>query len=145
MAEWLAEQGHTISKSSIHRYGQKFKQQHQAIAIATEQAKVLAETIPDDEGAMADALTRVAQNKLYDALVGLDVESYLEADTVENLPKLVGAIAKLNQSSVNLKKYQADVKARAKKAAAEVEAIVVQGGLSDTTVDEIKRKFLGIA
>lgn len=145
LSDWLEEQGFSISKSAIHRYGTKFKQEHQAILVATEQAKVLAETIPDDEGAMAEALTRVAQNKLYDCLVGLDVSSYLEEDSVENLPKLVGAIAKLNQSSVSLKKYQQEVRARIKAAADEVSQIAVKNGLSDTTVDEIKRKFLGIA
>ena len=94
---------------------------------------------------MAEALTRVAQNKLYDALVGLDVESYLEEDTVENLPKLVGAIAKLNQSSVSLKKYQQEVRSKLKAASEEISQIVVKGGLSDTAVDAIKNRILGVA
>ncbi len=145
LSDWLDEQGYSISKSSIHRYSKKFQKEHQAISIATEQAKVLAETIPDDEGAMAEALTRVAQNKLYDALVGLDVESYLEEDTVENLPKLVGAIAKLNQSSVSLKKYQQEVRSKLKAASEEISQIVVKGGLSDTAVDAIKNRILGVA
>lgn len=93
---------------------------------------------------MAEALTRVAQNKLYDCLMGLDVDAYLQDDKVENLPKLVAAIARLNQSSVSLKKFQAEVRAKIKAASEEVEKIVIKSGLSDTTVDEIKRKFLGI-
>lgn len=144
LTDWLQELGYEISRSSVHRYGVKFKQEYDALKIATEQAKVIAETIPDDEGAMAEALTKIAQNKLMAALSGLNIEAYLEGDVVENLPKIVGAIAKLNQSSVNLKKYQREVKEKALAAAADFEAVAVKGGLSDTAVDEIKNKILGV-
>lgn len=145
LAEWLYEKGYDISKSSVHRYAVKFEKEYDALKIATEQAKVIAETIPDDEGAMAEALTKIAQNKLMDALSGVNVEAYIEGDVVKNLPKIVSAIARLNQSSVNLKKYQREVREKALEAAAEVVEVAVKGGLSDTAVDEIKAKILGVA
>jgi len=144
LADWLSEQGYTISKSSIHRYGKKLAQEYQAIAIAQSQAQVIAETLGDDEEAMSIALTKISQNKLMDAVVGVDVGAYLEEDVVKNLPKLVGAIVKLNQSSVNLKKFQWEQKRRAELAAKEITQVAISGGLSDTSIDLIQQQIMGV-
>ena len=112
--------------------------------VAQSQSQVIAETLSDDEEAMGIALTKIAQNKLMDALIGVDVGAYIEGDVVKNLPKLVAAIARLNQSSVNLKKFQWEVQKRAELAAKEITQVAIAGGLSETSIDIIQEKIMGV-
>ena len=138
LERWLRNKGFKVSKSSIHRYGSKFKKQLENIRLATEQAKIIA-TECDDENDMADALTRLAQEKMFNVLVELeDIPEDIE------LPKLVTAIATLNRSSVNVKKYQAEVRARVMSAQEQVEKIGFKSGVPETVMDEIKNSMLGI-
>jgi hypothetical protein len=138
LEKWLREEGFEISKSAIHRYGRKFKGQVETIRIATEQARVIAAEC-DDENDMADALSRLAQQKLFQVLVELeDIPEDIE------LPKLVSAIATLNRSSVNLKKYRYDVKAKIKLASKEIENIGIRSGIEESVMEQIKNSMLGI-
>lgn len=141
LAQWLSEQGFEISKSALHRYGQQFEERVQALKIATDQAKAMVEVAPDDEGAVSDALMRLVQEKLFGVLMNLG-----EIDPARiNLGTLAKAIAQLGRASVTQKKWQTEVRDRAKAAAAEVESIARKGGLSPDTVSEIRRQILGIA
>ncbi len=138
LERWLREEGYEISKSSIHRYGSKFKKQLETIKLATEQAKVIANEC-DDENDMADALSRLAQQKLFQVLVDLeDVPDDIE------LPKLVTAIATLNRSSVNVKKYSQEVKEKVKKAQEQIDDIGVKSGIPESVMENIKNSMLGI-
>jgi Protein of unknown function (DUF3486) len=138
LEKWLREEGFEISKSAIHRYGCKFKKQVETIRIATEQAKVIAAEC-DDENDMADALSRLAQQKLFQVLVELeDIPEDIE------LPKLVTAIATLNRSSVNVKKYRYDIKAKIKLAQKEIEDIGIRSGIEESVMEQIKNSMLGI-
>jgi len=56
----LLEQGFSIGKSSVHRYGSKLEEQMESIAETTEAAKYLIESIPDDEGSVNEAVLRLA-------------------------------------------------------------------------------------
>jgi hypothetical protein len=104
-----------------------------------EQIKAIGEVAHDDENLMGDALTRLAQEKLFRVLV--------EMDQVEDVsfPALVRAIADLNRSSVTVKKYQSEVRQKAKVAAEEVEKKVRSEGLSTETAAAIRAQILGIA
>lgn len=139
LEKWLRGEGYEISKSSIHRYGSKFKQQLEAIRIATEQAKVIAAE-SDDENDMADALSRLAQQKLFSVLVDME-----EIPNDIELPKLVKAIATLNRSSVSIKKYQAEVRTKLKAAEAEITKIGNRNGIQESVMETIKKSMLGIA
>ena len=135
---WLRQQGFEISKSAIQRYGVKFKRQVETIRIATEQAKVIAQEC-DDENDMADALSRLAQQKMFNILV--DMEDLPE--DIE-LPKLVTAIATLNRSSVNIKKYRSEVKAKVEAAKTQMEKIGIQNGIQESVMEKIKNSMMGI-
>lgn len=138
LEKWLRGQGFEISKSSIHRYGSKFKQQLEGIRIATEQAKIIvAES--DDENDMADALSRMAQEKLFKVLV--DMEDI--PDDIE-LPKLVKAIATLNRSSVSVKKYQSEVRQKIRDAESQITKIGNSNGIKESVMEQIKKSMLGI-
>lgn len=139
LEKWLKLQGYEISKSAIHRYGTQFKKQFETIKIATAQAKVIAEECGDDENNLADALSRLAQEKLFNVLVEMeDVPSDIE------LPKLVNAIATLNRSSVNVKKYTQEVKEKVRKAQEQIKDIGIKNGIPESVMENIKNSMLGI-
>jgi hypothetical protein len=135
----LKKEGFSISKSAIHRYGQSFQKQLETIKIVTEQAKILVENIDDEENNLAEALTRLAQQKAFSALVEL------EDTTGVTFPELSKSISELNKTSIANKKYSHEVKTRIKAAAEDVEKVARSGGVSDSTIDEIKRRILGIS
>ncbi|MCY1550245.1 hypothetical protein D9M68_864820 [compost metagenome] len=76
-----------------------------------------------------------------------------EADDAENDPgERVGMlsaaaknIATLTRSSIGLKTFQAQARARAKAAADTVDKLAKTGGLSADTAAQIRREILGIA
>ena len=141
LAEWLAEQGFAISKSALHRFGSKFEDRCQALKIATDQARAIVEGSPDDDGAMSEALLRLTQQKLFDVLLEIEVDP----ETID-LPKLARAIADMSRSTVTLKRYRAEVHAKAKSIADDVDKLAkTEGGLSGDAVEQLKKKILGLA
>lgn len=132
----LSERGYAIGKSSINRYGQEFENRLHALKLATEQAKAISESAPDDAGAMNDALIRLVQQKAFDTLLKME----------EGAPmKEIGLmVARLSNATVNQKKWAAEVRVKAESAAAEVEKIAKKGGLSAAAVNEIRSQILGI-
>ncbi|AKO45690.1 DUF3486 family protein [[Haemophilus] ducreyi] len=138
--------GYDISKSAVHRYGQKLEQRLASIKASAEAAKVISENISNEKSAQSDAILEMIQSEVFQALMSLQ-EIKDEDDPMKRLSALsfVGKnISPLISASINLKKYQADVKAKAPLAANEVEKIVKKGGLSPETTDEIRQKILGI-
>ena len=148
---WLREQGYEISKSSIHRYGQKIERKLAAVQASTQAAMMIAEQAPDDADVRSQAVLSLVQTELFNALV--DFQSVVEDDENAMSPadriKLFGqagkGIANVTTASVNQKKWQVEVRDKAQKAADAVENIVSKGGLSGDTVQMIRKEILGIA
>ena len=138
LTDWLDEQGFSISRSSLHRYGQKFEDQLHELKLATEQARAIAENAGDDENALGDALTRLAQQKAFKVLLELQDPGEI------SLPSLGRMIADLNRSSVTVKRYMAEVKDKVKQAAEVVKKQAIRGGLSEDVIREIEEQILGI-
>lgn len=132
----LSERGFVIGKSSINRYGQEFEQRLHALKLATEQAKAISESIPDDAGAMNDALIRLVQQKAFDTLLKME----------EGAPmKEIGLmVARLSNATVKQKQWATEVREKAATAADAVEKIAKKGGLSPAAVKEIRSRILGI-
>jgi hypothetical protein len=132
----LSERGFVIGKSSINRYGQEFEQRMHALKLATEQAKAISESIPDDAGAMNDALIRLVQQKAFETLLKME----------EGAPmKEIGLmVARLSNATVKQKQWATEVKEKAANAADAVEKIAKKGGLSPAAVKEIRSRILGI-
>jgi len=141
LAAWLTEQGFEISKSSLHRYGSKFEERAAQLKVATEQARAIVAETPDDEGAISEALMRLVQEKLFSVLIDFEVDPKKPL----NLGSLAKAIAELGRASVTQKKWQTEVKAKVDAAAESVTKIAASGGLSKSSVDELRRQILGIA
>jgi hypothetical protein len=140
--------GDLPSRSAMHRYGQKLERRLTAIRASTEAAKIIRAQAGDDEDARSEALTALVQTELFDAIISLQEANEEDIDAGERISMLSSAaknIATLTRSSVNLKKFQSEVKERAQAAAANVEKIAKKGGLSAETVDQLRREILGIA
>lgn len=136
LAAELKARGHDLSKSAIHRYGQEFETRLAALRMATEQARAISESIPDDAGAMNDALIRLVQQKAFDTLLKME----------EGAPmKEIGLmVARLSNATVKQKQWAAEVREKAATAADAVEKIAKKGGLSAAAVNEIRSRILGI-
>ncbi|EXI62217.1 hypothetical protein MHD_10225 [Mannheimia granulomatis] len=144
----LKEKGFVISKSAIHRYGQKIERRFKAIKQSTEAARIIAEGAEDKDDKRSEALMGMLQSSLFEALVEIEDAQSEEMSPMEKFQALSFAgknIASLIQASTKLKTYQAEVKQRAEQAAKDVEKVVKKGGLSDDVANEIRRKILGIA
>lgn len=146
LEEWLAEQGFEISKSAIHRFGQRLERQMAAIKASTEMAKAIVSAAPDEEDSRSAAVISLVQAGLFDAMLGIE-EAKEEADPVERLRVLsraATAIADVGRASVGQKRYAETVRARAAATADAVAATVRKGGLSDDAAETIRRQILGI-
>ena len=144
----LREQGYLISKSAIHRYGQKIERRFAAIKASTEAARMLTEGASDDQDARSEAVIALIQTELFESIVNLQEASEADvnpSDRVALLSKVAKNIATLTRASVGLKKFQSEVRAKARAAADSVVAVAKKGGLTADAVDSIRREILGIA
>ena len=71
----LREKGFQISKSAIHRYGQKMERRFAAIRASTEAARMLTEGASDDQDARSEAVIALVQTELFDSIVNLQEAS----------------------------------------------------------------------
>lgn len=137
LSAWLREQGYEISKSALQVYGKQLERKIEAIRIATEQAKALAEAIPDDENTMLDAAYRLAQEQIYQVLLNVEIDPD-EPVTLDKLSRMVRALTELGGGSVRLKKYQQEVKERLALAEERIAGIARTGGLSEDAIRQIE-------
>ena len=143
--------GSLPSRSAIGRYGQKLERRLSAIRASTEAAKIIQAHAGDDNDARSGALTALIQTELFEAIMDIqeaagDPENPMDpAERVGMLSAAAKNIATLTRSSVNLKKFQAEVAARTHAAAEAAEKIAVKGGLSAESVQALRREILGIS
>lgn len=145
-----AAEGELPSRSAVHRYGQKLERRLSAIRASTEAAKIIQAQAGDDKDARSEALTALIQTELFDAILDMQ-EASGEEDSTERVGVLSTAaknIATLTRSSVNLKKFQAEVEENTRKKLlaeqkAKLEAMSSKGGVTEDTKRAI-REALGI-
>lgn len=147
-----AEAGELPSRSAMQRYGQKLNRRLEAIRASTEAAKIIRAQAGDEMDARSEALTAMIQSELFESIITLQEAGDEDLDPAERVGLLASAaknIATLTRSSVYLKKYQSEAEERARKAllaeqAAELDATVQAGGLSDEQAQFWRKKFLGV-
>ena len=132
----LKARGHTIGKSSLHRYGSAFEQKLASLKMASEQARAVVTAAPDEEGAVNEALMRLVQEHLFNLLMAEEGKF--------DLPKVARAVAELGKASVTQAKWRTEVRAKAQAVAEAAAKIGRQGGLSEKSVAEIRKRILGI-
>jgi len=133
-----SEYGLTLSRATIQRYGKDFQDRLEAVKLASEQAKAVVNAAPDDEGAVNEALMRLVQEHLFKLLMSTEKGGM-------DLPKVARAVAELGRATVTQKRWQTEVRGKAKAAADAVEKVAKKGGLTPEAVDTIRREILGIA
>ncbi|MBN6080066.1 DUF3486 family protein [Aggregatibacter actinomycetemcomitans] len=146
LEEALKARGYDISRSAVHRYGQALERRLASVKASTEAAKVISENISNDKGAHSDAILEMIQSQVFNTLMNLE-EIKEEDDPMKRLAALsfVGKnISPIIRASIDLKKYQAEIKARAEAAAREVDEVVKKNGLTEETADQIRKQILGI-
>lgn len=148
LEEWLSEQGFEISKSAIHRYGQKIERRMAAIKASTEAAKFITEAAGDDQDARSEAVIALVQTEMFDSIIAIqeaDDEDLTPAERLGMMSSAAKNIATLARASIAQKQFKTTVQARATEAAEKVAKLAKKGGMSAATVEEIKRSILGIA
>jgi len=146
-----ARAGELPSRSAMHRYGQKLERRLTAIQASTEAARMIREHAGDSQDARSEALTALVQTELFEAILQLqeaDDPNLDPGDRVGMLSKAAKNIATLTRSSVNLKKFQAEVEETARKALldeqrAKLDQLASKGGVTPETQAAI-RQALGI-
>lgn len=147
LAALARDRGFVLSKSAIHRYGQKIERRFAAIKASTEAARMLTEGAADDQDARSEAVIALVQTELFESIVNLQeagAGGMPEADRIGLLSKAAKNIATLARASVALKKFQHEVRSRVVAAAESVAAIAQGGGLTPDAVASIRREILGI-
>ena len=143
--------GDLPSRSALHRYGSKLDRRLSAIRASTEAAKLIQAQAGDDKDARSEALTALVQTELFEAILALQEADDPESDPAERVGMLSAAaknIATLTRSSVNLKKFQAEVEENTRKQLlaeqkAKLDAMGSKGGVTEETKRAI-RETLGI-
>lgn len=145
-----AKDGDLPSRSAVGRYGQKLERRLAAIKASTDAARLIREHAGDSQDARSEALTALVQTELFEAILALQ-EAGDEDDAGDRVAMLSAAaknIATLTRSSVNLKKFQAEVEEAARRKLLEeqrvaLEAMPSKGGVTPETKAAI-REALGI-
>lgn len=134
LVEWLESQGHSISRSSLHRYGSKLERKIESVRVSTEMANALVEASPDDAGAMADATLRIVQSRMFDLLMAS------EKGDLKEISVAARAIAEAARASTTVRMERR--KARTE-AAGIAEKEVKKAGLTRETAAAIRAAIEG--
>jgi len=144
LAEWLNDKGYEIGKIAVPHHGEKLEGRLDAVKRATEQARAIVQALPDDEGAMNDALIRLVQQ--VDMEILLDAES--ETVTPETLEAISCSVASLARVSVTQKKWRVEARerlnAKVGRAAEQVAIAARAGCLSPAAEQQIRNALLDI-
>lgn len=134
-------------KSSLQRYGTKLQRRLAAVKASTEAARLIADAAPDEEDKRSNAIISLVQTEIFDSLVAMQEaqEETNPVKRVEMLGKAAKNIATLTRASVTRNRWAAEVQAKTRTAADNVEKLARQGGLSEQTAAQIRREILGIA
>lgn len=140
LAEELQARGFEISKSAVHRYGQKFEERLASLKMVTEQSRAIVMANPDDDNAINEALQRLTQEKMFDVLLTMEIDP-----AKVNLASLAKSVAELGRASVTQKKYAEEVRQRERERAAELADEMGRAqGMGEKDVRFWREKFLGV-
>ena len=148
LTAWLAAQDTDVdvSRSSLGRYGKSLESKMGRLSDSARLSEMIVTQMPDAEGQMGQASLALAQSQVMDVLYFLG-EADDETDPAERMKLLHQAsqsLAQLARAGVTVKKYAADVRRQVEAAAAAVDELARESGLSDDAAGAIRAKILGI-
>lgn len=136
---YLVDRGAAIGKSSVARYAKEFQARLDRLGVVKDRLRAIQEEVGGDALMMQDATTQLALHQVAEHLLKLD--SLGDVNPVQ----LMKALALLNSSSVQVRKYQEEQRKKAQEAASQVKDVAKKAGLSEDAIREIEEKVLGIA
>jgi hypothetical protein len=137
----------SVGKSAVGAESQRVRRAQEAMAAATRQMQLIADTARDDADKRGEALNALVSMGLYDALL-LAREAEAEDDPGKRIGlmnKAALASARLTTTSVRQRQFRHEVETRAKAAADAVAKIAKKGGMTPEQVREIRAQILGVA
>lgn len=144
----MRDKGYTVSKSAIHRYGQKIERRMASIKASTEAAKMIVEAAGDDQDARSESVIALVQSDIFETIVSIqeaDNDDLLPSERLDLMSKAAKNIATLTRASIAQKQFKAAVMVKAVEVAAKAERLASKGGLSEAGAAEIRNMILGIA
>lgn len=144
--ELLAAEGYEqrLSRSALHRHGQKLKRIIERVRASHEAAKLIEEAFPEDEEKLQQATVRLVQERLFSVLMEMEGSSD-NPISAKDLAAIGRAVSDVTRASIGDRKYRAEVKARAEAAATDAKELASSGGLSTEAAEQIQKLILGVA
>lgn len=148
LAADLKERGAELSKSALQRYGSPFEQRLAQLKMASEQAKALVDSAPDDEDKLGAAVVRLTQEKIFSVLMELDIDP---RDIDVN--KLFKNAAEIGKASVTQKRLSLEVRSQVEEAARKklleeqrekLTALGASGKVDPATLDMVIKAAYGL-
>lgn len=136
----------SIGKSAVGEESKRIKRAQESIRATTEAARLIAESAPDEGDNRSAAAMAIVQSEVFELLLQIR-ESDDMPDPVARLDVMNEAalgLSRLSRSRVNQARWNAEVEARTKAAAAAVSKIAKKGGLTAAQQAEIRASILGI-
>lgn len=129
LAQWLAEQGYNIGKSSIHRYDQRLQAVMGRIRASTEAARLIAQASPDDADEHSAAVLRMVQSSLFEAMTRVTEAADADpAEQVKLLSHAARAISDASRASITQKRWAEEVRGK-------LDALEKEAGKGGRTLD----------
>jgi len=150
LTAWLAERGHPMPRSNVHRYAQEVEEVAREIRETKEIATSLfASTPAGDDGAMQQQLTEMLHVVLHKGFRALVKEENpaISPEDLHFLARTIKDLSAAQKTSVdrmlNAAKLQA-AKEALKKAATAAEGAARKAGMTKETVAQIRHAVLGV-
>jgi hypothetical protein len=148
LEEMMRDKGYAISKSAIHRHGQKIERRMAAIKASTEAAKLIVEAAGDDQDARSESIIALVQTEMFDSIIAIqeaDDDDLSPTDRLGLMSKAAKNIATLTRASIVQKQFKTQVQAKAAEVADKAARLASKGGMSEDAAAEIRKMILGIA
>lgn len=140
----MRDRGYAISKSAIHRYGQKIERRMAAIKASTEAAQLIVDAAGDDQDARSEAVIALVQTEMFDSIIAIQEagdEDLTASDRLVMMSKAAKNIATLARASIAQKRYKETVIRRLK--AMEADARTGKRALDAETLRIVREEIYG--
>ena len=125
LTEWLAEQGHVISKSSLHRHGSQLEAEFEAAMGKARSMQALARAAREQgaaDGALMGAASEILQDNLLRISLAVDKAALDPAEGAKILSQVARAFADVGRFDLALRRFQEEQRAKFDKIDAEMHA-----------------------
>jgi hypothetical protein len=138
LRDWLAERGYEFGVSSVKRFGKRFEERCEMLRLSTQQAELMRQHFGDDEAALAEAALQMAQSTMFNLMLERGEEL-----NPKEISMISRALAESTRGTVQIKKYQEEVKKKAEAKFAELEGEAGKG-IDPETLARVRSEIYGL-